>query len=219
MKDTIRFPLHLLAGLVLLIAAAGAFHAVANSIGPGAALAALDLRVSHWLHARASEPLTTALLAFSHLHSVAGIAFLSLLLAWHLWRQQARYWILTLLLSVPPGMILNVLLKHSYQRARPSFDEPLLTLATYSFPSGHAMAATVFYGVLACYLWTRTRRAVARSGIVLGASAMVSLVAFSRLYLGVHYLSDVMAAVAEGLGWLAVCVTSVSSLRRHRERP
>jgi undecaprenyl-diphosphatase len=125
---------------------------------------------------------------------------------------------LTLLLAVPPGMLLNVLLKHSYQRARPSFDVPLLTLPTFSFPSGHTLAATVFYGVLACYLWPQARNAIQRTAVVLGAVLMVALVAFSRMYLGVHFLTDVLAAVAEGLGWLAVCVTAVSSLRRHRER-
>lgn len=219
MRESIRLPLHLLAGLLLLILAVSAFQIVADAaLGPGARLAALDIEVAQWLHARAGEPLTSLLLGFTHLHSTAGIAFLSLLLAWHLWRRQAHYWMLTLVLAVPPGMLLNVLLKHSYERARPSFDAPLLTLPTYSFPSGHALAATVFYGVLACYLWTRARNAAQRTAVVLGAVLMVALVAFSRLYLGVHYLTDVVAGVLEGLGWLAVCVTAVSSLRRHRER-
>lgn len=187
MRDSIRLPLHLLAGLLLLILAASVFHAIADAaLGPGARLAALDVQVAHWLHARAGEPLTSLLLGLTHLHSTAGIAFLSLLLTWHLWRRQAHYWMLTLLLAVPPGMLLNVLLKYSYERARPSFDAPLLTLPTFSFPSGHALAATVFYGVLACYLWTRARNAGQRAGVALGAVLMVALVAFSRLYLGVH---------------------------------
>lgn len=220
MRDTIRLPLHLVAGLVLLIAAGTAFQAIASAaLGPGARLAALDIKVAQWLHAHASEPLTALLLAITHLHSLAGIAFLTMLFAWHLWRRQARYWMLTLLLAVPPGMLLNVLLKDSYQRVRPSFDAPLLTLPTYSFPSGHALGATVFYGVLACYLWPRARSGAQRAAIVAGTVLMVALVAFSRLYLGVHFLTDVLAAVAEGLGWLAICVTAVSSLRRHRERP
>ncbi|MCE3262370.1 MAG: hypothetical protein K0R43_1449 [Pseudoduganella sp.] len=219
MKEGFRLPLHLLAGMVLLLGAAAGFHAIAGAaLGPGARLSAVDVGVAHWLHANAGEPLISMLLAFSHVHSTAGIAFMSLLLAWHLWRRRAHYWMLTLLLAVPPGMLLNVLLKHGYQRLRPSFAEPLLTLPTYSFPSGHALAATVFYGVLASYLWVRAQGAAQRTAVALGALLMVSLVAFSRLYLGVHYLSDVVAGVLEGLGWLAVCITAVSSLRRHRER-
>lgn len=217
MRDTIRLPLQLLAGLALLIAAAGVVEAIAGAaVGPGARLAALDIEVAQWLHARAREPWTTLLLAVSYLHSVAGIAFLSLLLAWHLWRRQAHYWLLALLLAVPPGMLLNVLLKHRYRRVRPGFDDPLLTLATYSFPSGHTLAATVFYGLLACYLWTCGRSAARRAAAVVAALLMVALVAFSRIYLGAHFLTDVLAAMAEGLGWLAVCVGAVASLRRHR---
>lgn len=220
MKAIFRLPLHLLAGLLLLGAASFAFHAIAGAaLGPGARLAALDAGVAHWLHARAAEPLTSVLLLVSHVHSTAGIAFLSLLFAWHLWRRQSHYWMLTLWLAVPPGMLLNVWLKHGYQRLRPSFEAPLLTLPTYSFPSGHALAATVFYGVLASYLWMCARNAAQRLAVALVAAMLVALVAFSRLYLGVHFLSDVLAGVAEGLGWLAVCVTAVSSLRRHRERP
>ncbi|WP_395406963.1 phosphatase PAP2 family protein [Pseudoduganella sp. UC29_106] len=93
------------------------------------------------------------------------------------------------------------------------FDEPLLTLATYSFPSGHTVAATLFYGLLACYLVMRGRRWLP----VAGATLMVLLVACSRMYLGVHYLSDVLAAVAEGVAWLAICVTGMSTWRRRRE--
>jgi len=117
---------------------------------------------------------------------------------------------------VPGGMLLNVALKHAFRRIRPSFDDPLLSLVTYSFPSGHTAAATVFYGLLACYLVRRTQAWRVRVLIVAGAVAMVMLVALSRMYLGVHYLSDVLAAAAEGAAWLAICVTAVSTLHRRR---
>jgi undecaprenyl-diphosphatase len=113
-------------------------------------------------------------------------------------------------------MLLNVALKHVFQRARPSFDDPLLSLLTYSFPSGHTAAATVFYGLLACYLVRRAHAWRARVLIVLAAVAMVVLVALSRMYLGAHYLSDVLAAAAEGAAWLAICITAVSTLQRRR---
>ena len=118
-------------------------------------------------------------------------------------------------LAVPLGMLLNVLLKNIFQRARPSFEHPLLTLTTYSFPSGHAAAATLLYGVLGAYLvctckgW---RRALA--GCL--AVAMVALVGLSRIYLGAHYLSDVAAAVASSVGWLAIVFTSVATWRKRQ---
>jgi undecaprenyl-diphosphatase len=113
-------------------------------------------------------------------------------------------------------MLLNVGLKHIFHRARPHFDDPLLTLATYSFPSGHTASATVLYGLLACYLVAHSRSRARSVAIVAAAACMVGLVALSRMYLGVHYLSDVLAAAAEGCAWVATCVTAVSTLRRRR---
>jgi undecaprenyl-diphosphatase len=72
------------------------------------------------------------------------------------------------------------------------------------------------YGIVACYLVVHLRSQAGRAAVVAGAVAAVALVALSRMYLGVHYLSDVLAAAAEGCAWLAVCVTAVSGLRRQR---
>ena len=74
-------------------------------------------------------------------------------------------------LAMTGGMLLNVLLKHAYERARPSFDDPILTLETYSFPSGHTAGATVFYGVLAAFLVSRTSRHRWRAAMVAVAVA------------------------------------------------
>lgn len=209
--------LHLTVGLALLFSATYIFHEVVEAMRRDAGIAALDLQLAQWLHQHAFEPLTSFMRAITQLHSVAGIAALSLLLAWHLWRRKERYWLLTLIVAVPPGMLLNVALKHSYQRPRPWFDEPLLTLATYSFPSGHTVAATLFHGLLACYLASCVVRGSWRAAVFGGAACMVVLVACSRMYLGVHYLSDVVAAMAEGVAWLAICITGVSTWRRRRE--
>jgi membrane-associated phospholipid phosphatase len=133
----------------------------------------------------------------------------------HMRRQ--HYWLLALIAVVPGGMLLNVLLKYVFQRARPSFDDPLLTLATYSFPSGHTANAALLYGLLACWLVTQQRGAGRRAAAIAGAVLMVALVGVSRMYLGVHYLTDVLAATAEGCTWLAVCITAISTLRRRRE--
>jgi len=76
---------------------------------------------------------------------------------------------------------------------------PLTTETSYSFPSGHAMAAVAVYGVLALLLWQRGKR-----GWAVLAGAWVPLVAISRVYLGVHYPSDVLASLALGTIWLII---------------
>ncbi|MRW94257.1 phosphatase PAP2 family protein [Duganella sp. FT80W] len=203
--------------MALLFAAGLVFHELAEAVMGQQAITVLDLQVAHWFNAHATEPFTSLMLAVSALHSVAGMVLLFAGLAWYLWRVKARYWLLALAFTVPGGMLLNVGLKFVFQRARPVFDEPLVTLATYSFPSGHTMAATCFYGLLASYLVIARPAWSVRLGTVILCLAMVLLVAFSRVYLGAHYVSDVLAAMAESIAWLAVCITAISTLRRRRE--
>lgn len=208
--------LHLTVGVCVMLAAAWVFGGIAEDVVAAAQITLLDLELAHWFHQRASAGFTRMMLVVTHVHSALGVSLLALLLALHFHLRKAAYWLLTLAVAVPGGMLLNVVLKYIFQRARPSFDDPLLTLATYSFPSGHTVSATLLYGVLAAYLVCMVRTPVARALIVGAACAMVALVGLSRIYLGVHYLSDVLAAVAEGCAWLAVCITASSTLRRRR---
>ncbi|WP_373991342.1 phosphatase PAP2 family protein [Duganella sp. BuS-21] len=212
-----EFGLHLTVGMALLLAAGLVFHELAEAVMGQEAITVLDLQVAHWFNANAFEPLTGFMHAISTMHSVAGMALLLGSLALYLWRQQAYYWLLALMIAVPGGMVLNVVLKHIFQRTRPVFEEPLVTLATYSFPSGHTTAATCFYGMLVSYLVIARPAWSVRLGTVSFCLTMVLLVAFSRVYLGAHYVSDVLAGMAESVAWLSVCITGVSTLRRRRE--
>ncbi len=126
------------------------------------------------------------------------------------------YWLIGIGLSVPLGMLLNVLMKYAFHLTRPSFDDPLLALTTYSFPSGHVAGATLFYGVMAVMVISRTAAWRWRVMAVLAAITMVALVALTRVYLGVHYLSDVLAAFAEGVAWLTLCLIGLHTYWEHR---
>ena len=99
------------------------------------------------------------------------------------------------------GELLNLILKLSFHRTRPEVG--FVQLDTYSFPSGHAMVSTAAYGLLGYLAWGRLRTRRARLLLVAGTVTAVALIGFSRLYLGVHYLSDVLAGVAGGVFWLA----------------
>ena len=207
--------LQLTLGALLLLGASWLFGGIAEDVVSGDALTRVDLQVAQWFHVHATAPVTRALLVITHLHDprsvIAAVLLLALFLAW----KRDWYWLTALALSVPLGMLLNVGMKYAFQRARPSLDNPLLTLTTYSFPSGHVAGATLLYGLLAALLVTKVSAWRWRALIVLAAIALVLLVALTRVYLGVHYLSDVLAAFAEGVAWLALCLTGLNSYWQH----
>lgn len=202
--------------MLATLAGAWLFGRLAADVAAGAPLTLLDAHVAHWFHQHKHSAWTPFMLFITHWHQQAGILAMAALLALHLRARRAGYWLVALWLAVPGGMLLNVLIKYTFQRARPHFDQPLLTLASYSFPSGHASGATLFYGLLAAYLVCVLPGAAARGAVLLAAAAMVALVALSRVYLGVHYLSDVLAGIALGAAWLAICITGISTYRRRR---
>ena len=203
--------------MAALLLSAAAFAVIAQQVATAAPILARDVEVSVWLHTHGNPVLTAVLLVITQLHSVLGVFTLSLIAAFFVWRKGDRLWVLALALVVPGGMLINTLLKVFFDRARPTWDDPLLTLTTGSFPSGHATGSTLFYGFLACYLVWRMKSGSARALAILGCMAMVVLVGFSRVYLGVHYLSDVLAGVSLGTAWLALCMIAVRAVARRRD--
>jgi membrane-associated phospholipid phosphatase len=208
--------LQLTLGALVLLAAAWAFGGIAEDVVHSDPIVALDANLATWLHAHGTPTMTRTMRVVSWLHGIAAIGVLGVLFALFLaWRRQ-RDWLLVLVLCLPAGMLLNSLLKLAFARVRPHFDDPLVVLSTWSFPSGHVAGATLFYGVLACYLVARSRGRGERIAIVAAAGLMVALVAASRMYLGAHWFSDVLAAFLEGIAWLALCVTGVGVHVRRR---
>ncbi len=202
--------------LLLAACAIGLFAGIAADVVTGGSQDGADAIVAAWFHSQVTPALTLGMLIFTQLHGTLGISAFALLFAWYLWRKRERYWLLSLCVVLPPGMLINVFLKHVFARARPEVGESLLTLATYSFPSGHVAGATLFYGVLAVFLCSRLRAWHWRAAILLAACMLVVLVAVTRLYLGVHYFTDLVAAAAWATAWVAVCLVGIDALRRRR---
>ena len=211
------FGLYLSLGALVMVAAAWLFGVIAHNVLAGRTLAVMDLRVATWLHHHASPPFTAAMRAVTELGAAPVISGLGLLAATvyvvrREWRRLA-----TLFLVLPGGVLLNEILKFAFHRPRPHFAHPLVVLTSYSFPSGHTAAAMLFYGLMAVVVARTARTWRRRVLAVLGALLLIGLVAFSRLYLGAHFLSDVLGAMAEGLAWLSLCLTGIETFRRARE--
>jgi membrane-associated phospholipid phosphatase len=209
-----RLGLRLAFGALLLIGAAWVFGAIAEDVVTGDRLTLIDAQLAQWLHQRATPPMTRLMLAISDLHSTVAISCYAAAVALYLYQKRRWRALATLVVCIAGGLLLNVLMKLAFHRARPVFESPLLTLSSYSFPSGHVAASTLLYGLVVVWVWGRTKRAPWRALALLVAIVAIGLVASSRMYLGVHYLSDVAAAFAEGLAWLALCLTALATFWR-----
>jgi len=208
--------LNLTLGALVLIAASWLFGSIAEDVLSGDPLTIIDIRVAKWFHAHATPLLTQCMLLITHLHGPIAISILMALAVLYLAWKCDWYWLVCLVVTVPSGMLLNVLMKYAFHRARPSFDNPLFALSSYSFPSGHAAGATLFYGVLAAMLVSKIDAWRLRVIIVLTALALILLVGLSRIYLGAHYLSDVLGGFAEAMAWLTLCLLGIHTYWQHR---
>jgi undecaprenyl-diphosphatase len=136
----------------------------------------------------------------SNLGAVAVFAALVVLLVW--FARQGRWGTaLALLLATGGAQALNSLLKALFHRPRPEATSWYLLGQAYSFPSGHAMVSAAFFGFLVYFGW-RTLRGWARVVWCGGMVLLIVLIGLSRLYLGVHYLTDVVAGYLAGFFWL-----------------
>ena len=129
-----------------------------------------------------------------------------MVVAIYLWRQRVFLLLWTWLGAIIGGLLIEYVLKTTVHRSRPQYAAVYLHGHSYSFPSGHTMESTICYLLLAFLIWSHpsTKIAVGRT-VVAAALALVVAIAFSRLYLGVHYPSDVLGGLLAGLGWLAAC--------------
>ena len=114
------------------------------------------------------------------------------------------------LVSTAGSAVLTTVLKSVFERARPELFDSGYQASFYSFPSGHATVAVGFYGMLTLVLAYRLR-GVLRWAVTIFGILVVLIIGFSRLYLGVHYPTDVLAGYLAALLWL-VCVGAVYAL-------
>jgi len=210
-------PRHVLAGSAIALAAAVVFGLIAADIANASALRALDVQVADTFARHTLRGMTRTMASISDLHVTAIILVLVAVLALAIARRREWHWLACLVVAVPGGMALNWLIKQIIARPRPRFPD-VATLTSYSFPSGHTAGAALFYGFLAAYLIAHIRTHAMRVIVGLVALFMVALVGFSRIYLRVHYVSDVVGALFESIAWLALCLTAMACAGDRTER-
>ncbi len=171
------------------------------------------------VHQLASPSLTTIMRGISFLGSTrflfAATTVAVLIFIFRRWKREAILMAVTMI----GGSILNVTLKLAFKRMRP---EPFFDLPTprgFSFPSGHSLASFCFFGALAVLLNARIKSRRLRLAISTTAGVIVFLVGLSRVYLGVHFPTDVIAGFTSALIWIgAVRFVEDQMIRRRRRR-
>jgi len=175
-----------------------------------------DSSVRAAVHSFASPALTRLMFAISFMGAggLAASALVAFALFRHFQWRRAAIW---LVVTLAGALVLELTLKFAFHRPRPvPFYGPIPR--TYSFPSGHSLVSFCFYGVLAGLLTGRVRSMSARVLIWLIAALLVLSIGLSRIYLGVHYPSDVIAGYLTGTIWAATMVALDRVRRRRKNR-
>ena len=211
------FGIFLLSGALIAIAGTWAFAALAGHVSSGSTLA-FDDAVLTWLGQHRTKPLDAFMLDITSLGTSSVVAMVVGVAALFLWLNKHKHSAILLLVSTAGGILLNNLLKLGFSRPRPDVIPWATTATFYSFPSGHAMSATVVYATVA-YLAGRLQRThIARLAVTIVAVLVVAIICLSRLYLGVHYPSDVIAGVIVGLAWAGFCMATLEAIQLYARR-
>ncbi len=208
--------LHLTLSLIIAAAALWIFAATFDAVLDNATMVRWDMAAAAAIHqhttasglrifdriTQAGSPTTMTVIA------VIGVITLAF--------QRRRTLIVTWIAVFGGGAVLENILKIVVGRHRPVYGAAYLTDHSLSFPSGHAMMSTLGLGMLVYVLIvTGAIRGWVRAAVIAVASLCVLAIGLSRIYLGVHYPSDVLGGYTAGSAWLAVCV-SVAGVVLHR---
>ena len=213
-NDTLQTLLaRLTPGLLAIVAGASVVAALASQLGEGQAIPHIDQAIADVLRKGVPQAVREVFGVITHLADSATLTALgvvvSLLLIARRRISLASGWVL----AVGGNGLLNPMLKGLFTRDRPLPADGATLVAGFSFPSGHSSGAMVAYGMLA-YLCLRLLAPRWHRPALVAAGVVAGLVGISRLILGVHFASDVIAGFASGAAWLAVCVTGLELTRR-----
>jgi undecaprenyl-diphosphatase len=203
----------LIAGLIVAAIGVAIFVELAGHVRSGSTQA-FDDSVIRWLGAHHSTGMDTVMLEITALGTGTVVIMVVAVAALFLVLSQHKYSALLLLASTLGGIVLNAVLKLGFNRPRPSLFVPAVHTVSSSFPSGHAMSSAIAYSTVA-YLAARLhKRKWARWLVMTAALIVVALISFSRMYLGVHYPSDVIAGVTIGLAWAGFCMATLEAIQK-----
>ena len=193
------------------------FSWLALTTSSGTGLAPHDQSITTWAVDERHPALTVTMQVFTALGSTVGLTILTAICAALLFMRGHRMRALVLTLTMVGSSLLTVALKEILRRTRPSTDTLLGNPAsTTSFPSGHSFNTAVFAGLLAGMVLTSTAVTLYRALAIMAAAGATLLVGTSRVYLGYHWMTDVLAGWSLGVAWLCLVTLALLWLKGRR---
>ena len=193
------------------------FSWLALTTSNGTGLAPHDQSVTTWAADGRHPALTAIMQVFTALGSTAGLTILTAICAVLLFMRECRVRALVLTATMVGSSLLTVVLKELFGRSRPSTDTLLgPSASTASFPSGHSFNTAVFAGLLAGMALMSTASILYRLLAIMAAVGATLMVGASRIYLGYHWMTDVLAGWSLGLAWLCLVTLALLWLRGRR---
>ncbi len=211
--------LHLTVGLILGAAGIWIFGAVLDALLDNATMVRWDIATDAFIHSHMTPGMLRIVAATTEFGGPLAMGVLGVVGAMVLWRTGRRVVLVGWIAAFAGASIIDQALKMAVHRSRPAYGAAFVQAGSFSFPSGHAMGSMIGYGML---IWTLFviwhPRHTWKVVIYLLAGLLVLAIGLSRIFLGVHYPSDVVGGWAAALAWLAVCITGVNVARhRHAE--
>ncbi len=207
----------LICSFVIAAIATWLFGEIAETVVSGKTQA-FDESVLRWLGAHHTKALDGAMLEITALGTGTVVMMIVGIAAMFLGFTRHKYSALLLLVATAGGLVLNMVLKHFFNRPRPHVIVWGTNAVSSSFPSGHAMSATIVYTCVAYLAARLAQYKWQRWTVMFLAAVVIILISLSRLYLGVHYPSDVLAGAVIGLAWAAFCMATLETIQKFSER-
>lgn len=189
-------------GLIVIIVFTLLFLGITKNALYESNIVQLDTDISHFMYSLRTPLFTKVMIVTSLFGADLLLAFSAVIGIFLFWEKHKKESLLFFFILFS-GLICNLLLKEIFRRPRPTMD-PLLTLTSYSFPSGHAMNSFVFYATIAYFIYHFTRKTTTGVLALFICAGIIFLIGLSRVYLGVHYPSDVAAGYAAGMVWFVL---------------
>lgn len=204
-----KFGLYLTIGGIFAFVFIFLFFNITDAVVGQGPLIQSDLRIINFLQIFRAPSFDNAMFFITYLGelqivfmelAVAGI-ILAFLKRWH--------YLIALIVSVVGGELFIWFIKNIIERPRPQLLNALAMETSFSFPSGHSFLAVSFYGLLGYFLFQTTKNKLFKILSIFLCAIIILAIGFSRIYLGVHWPSDVLAGYASAMAWLIIVITAL----------